>query len=50
MFLLSYSTTVAMKPKRNNRSLFNALRYYVPGLEKVKEGNKVIWRTEKAKV
>jgi hypothetical protein len=38
------------EPKKNDGSLFNALRRYVPGLEKVREGNKVVWKTEKAKV
>jgi hypothetical protein len=36
------------EPKRNDGSLFNALRHYVPGLEKVREGSKVVWKIEES--
>ena len=36
------------EPKRNDSSLFNALRHYVPGLEKVREGSKVVWKIEES--
>ena len=32
------------EPKRNDGSLFNALRHYVPGLEKVREGKSIVWK------
>ena len=36
------------EPKRNDGSLFNALRHYVPGLEKVMEGDKIVWKTQRS--
>ena len=35
------------EPKRSDGSLFNALRHYVSGLQKVKEGGKVLWAVRK---
>ena len=32
------------EPKRSDGNLFNALRHYVPGLKRVKEGGKIIWK------